>query len=122
MKKQIYDCITFYNANLLFEMRFHTLKNVVDYFVVCEANKDHTGNYKGYNFNPKIYVIYLGINERYYVPESINYEPNPSDISSGKWRGHINDFDNLTKTSLKDQIFDRIKNDSFFLEKGRIKK
>ena len=74
------------------------------------------------NFNPKIYVIYLGINERYYVPESINYEPNPSDISSGKWRGHINDFDNLRKTSLKDQIFDRIKNDSFFMEKGKILK
>jgi len=54
MKNQIYDCTTFYNANLLFEMRFHTLKNVVDYFVVCEANKDHTGNYKGYNFKPKI--------------------------------------------------------------------
>ena len=54
MKNHIYDCTTFYNANLLFEMRFHTLKNVVDYFVVCEANKDHTGNYKSYNFNPKI--------------------------------------------------------------------
>ena len=57
MKNQIYDCITFYNANLLFEMRFHTLKNVVDYFVVCEANKDHMGNYKGYNFRPKISMI-----------------------------------------------------------------
>lgn len=72
------------------------------------------------NFNPKIYVIYLGINERYYVPEWTKFDPNPSDISSGKWRGHINDFDNLRKTSLKDQIFDRIKNDSFFMEKGKI--
>jgi len=74
------------------------------------------------NFNPKIYVIYLGINERYYVPKGIGYGPNPSDISSGKWRGHINDFDNLKKTSLKDQIFDHIKNDSFFMEKGKILK
>ena len=69
MKKQIYDCITFYNANLLFEMRFHTLKNVVDYFVVCEANRDHTGNYKGYNFNPKISeeerkkIIYIQVDD-----------------------------------------------------------
>ena len=69
MKKQIYDCITFYNANLLFEMRFHTLKNVVDYFVVCEANKDHTGNYKGYNFNPQISeeerkkIIYIQVDD-----------------------------------------------------------
>ena len=72
------------------------------------------------NFNPKIYVIYLGINERYYVPKKKEYEPNPSDISSGEWKGHINDFDTLKKTSLKDQIFDRIKNDSFLYEKGKI--
>ena len=69
MKNQIYDCITFYNANLLFEMRFHTLKNVVDYFVVCEANKDHAGNYKGYNFKPKISqhdmkkIIYIQVDD-----------------------------------------------------------
>jgi beta-1,4-mannosyl-glycoprotein beta-1,4-N-acetylglucosaminyltransferase len=69
MKNQIYDCITFYNANLLFEMRFHTLKNVVDYFVVCEANKDHMGNYKGYNFRPKISehdkkkIIYIQVDD-----------------------------------------------------------
>tara|TARA_Y100000590_G_scaffold426957_1_gene536633 strand:+ start:467 stop:1294 length:828 start_codon:yes stop_codon:yes gene_type:complete len=54
MKSKIYDCITFYNANLLFELRFQILKDVVDYFVVCEANKDHTGNSKPYNFNPNI--------------------------------------------------------------------
>jgi len=54
MKNKIYDCTTFYNANLLFEMRFQILKDVVDYFVVCEANKDHTGNKKNFNFKPKI--------------------------------------------------------------------
>jgi beta-1,4-mannosyl-glycoprotein beta-1,4-N-acetylglucosaminyltransferase len=69
MKNQIYDCITFYNANLLFEMRFHTLKNIVDYFIVCEADKDHTGNYKGYNFKPKISeqdrkkIIYIQVDD-----------------------------------------------------------
>jgi len=72
------------------------------------------------NFNPKIYVIYLGINERYYVPEWTKSEPNPSDISTGKFHGHINVFDDLKRTSLKDRISDRIKNDSFFLEKGRV--
>ena len=54
MKNQIYDCTTFYQGNLLFEMRFNILKDIVDYFVVCEANKDHTGNSKEFNFNPKI--------------------------------------------------------------------
>ena len=48
------------------------------------------------------------------------FDPNPSDISTGKFHGHINVFDDLKRTSLKDRISDRIKNDSFFLEKGRV--
>ena len=51
MNNKIFDCITFYNANMLFDLRYHTLKNHVDYFVVCEANKTHTGKYKEYNFD-----------------------------------------------------------------------
>jgi len=51
MRNKIYDCTTFYNANLLFQTRFEILKNFVDYFVVCEANKDHTGNPKPFNFD-----------------------------------------------------------------------
>ena len=48
---KIFDCSTFYNANMLFDLRYHTLKNHVDYFVVCEANKTHTGQAKEYNFD-----------------------------------------------------------------------
>ena len=59
MVKKIFDCTTFYNANLLFETRFNILKDVVDYFVICEANKDHTGNPKKFNFNPNIEKKYL---------------------------------------------------------------
>jgi len=51
---KIYDCITFYQANMLFQLRFEVLKDVVDYFVICEANKTHTGLKKKFNFNPKI--------------------------------------------------------------------
>ncbi len=54
MKNKIYDCITFYQANALFQLRFEILKDFVDYFVVCEANKTHTGLKKEFNFNPKI--------------------------------------------------------------------
>ena len=53
-KYKIYDCITFYQANLLFQIRFEILKDIVDYFVVCEANKTHTGLDKKFNFQPKI--------------------------------------------------------------------
>ena len=68
------------------------------------------------NFNPKIYVIYLGVNERYYN----DYDPNPSDISTEKFKGGVNDFDTLRKAKFKDQIFDHIKNNSFFYEKGKV--
>ena len=54
MRTKIFDCTTFYKANLLFETRFNVLKNYVDYFVVCEANKDHVGNAKNFNFNTEL--------------------------------------------------------------------
>lgn len=54
IKYKIFDCITFYQANLLFQIRFEILKDVVDYFVICEANKTHTGINKSFNFNPDI--------------------------------------------------------------------
>ena len=46
---KIYDCITFFQSNLLFELRFHTLKNIVDHFVICEATKTHVGKSKKSN-------------------------------------------------------------------------
>jgi beta-1,4-mannosyl-glycoprotein beta-1,4-N-acetylglucosaminyltransferase len=53
MKVKIYDCITFFQSNLLFELRFNTLKNIVDHFVVCEATKTHMGQPKKINFDYK---------------------------------------------------------------------
>ena len=52
-KRKIFDCITFFNSNHLFELRFNILNKYVDYFVVCEANTTHTGKKKKYNFNEK---------------------------------------------------------------------
>ena len=51
MKKKIYDCSTFFKGNLLFETRLRTLESFVDYFIVCEATKTHTGKKKNLNFN-----------------------------------------------------------------------
>ena len=69
MRTKIFDCITFYKANLLFETRFNILKNHVDYFVVCEANKDHVGNRKNFNFNTELIdkypdkIIYIKVED-----------------------------------------------------------
>ena len=68
-KKKIYDCITFYQANMLFQLRFEILKDVVDYFVICEANKSHVGLKKDFNFkvdipdNYKDKIIYIKVTD-----------------------------------------------------------
>lgn len=45
---KIYDCFTFFNELDLLEIRLHELYNAVDYFVIAEANKSHSGNPKEY--------------------------------------------------------------------------
>ena len=49
-KEKIYDCITFYDENLLANTRFEVLKDVVDYFIICESQYDYRGNKKKINF------------------------------------------------------------------------
>jgi beta-1,4-mannosyl-glycoprotein beta-1,4-N-acetylglucosaminyltransferase len=47
----IYDCFTYFNEDLVLDIRFNTLDEFVDKFVVVEATKDHSGRPKGLNFN-----------------------------------------------------------------------
>lgn len=49
-RPKIYDCIIFYDENLLVNSRFEILDEVVDFFVVCESIYDHRGKNKGINF------------------------------------------------------------------------
>ena len=52
MKKyKIYDCITFYDENVLTNLRFEILDKFVDFFVICESKYDHKGNSKKINFS-----------------------------------------------------------------------
>ena len=48
---KIYDCFTFFNELDLAEIRFKTLWDHVDYFVVAESNLSHSGNPKAYIFS-----------------------------------------------------------------------
>lgn len=49
-KNKILDCITFFDNNFMFEIRYNILFDVVDYFVICESKFDHKGNEKKSNF------------------------------------------------------------------------
>ena len=48
---KIIDCITFFDNNFMFELRYNVLKKYVDYFVICESLYDHKGKKKKINFN-----------------------------------------------------------------------
>jgi beta-1,4-mannosyl-glycoprotein beta-1,4-N-acetylglucosaminyltransferase len=49
-KNKIIDCITFFDNNFMFELRYNILKDYVDYFVVCEAKYNHKGLEKSKEF------------------------------------------------------------------------
>ena len=42
MKSKIFDCITFFDNNLMFDLRYNILKDYVDYFVICESKVSHS--------------------------------------------------------------------------------
>ena len=48
---KLIDCITFFNENMMFDLRYNILKNHIDFFVICESRYDHKGNEKKLNFN-----------------------------------------------------------------------
>ena len=47
---KIIDCITYFNENLMFDLRYKTLENFVDEFVICESKYDHKGKEKKLSF------------------------------------------------------------------------
>ena len=71
---KIYDCFTFFNELDLLDIRLHMLNDVVDYFVIVEIKKTHTGADKGLFFeepnkdkysqykNKIIHIMMLGSN------------------------------------------------------------
>ena len=50
---KVYDCFTFYNEFELLELRLRTLWDVVDYFVLVEADKTHTNQPKPFYFGER---------------------------------------------------------------------
>ena len=50
---KVYDCITYCGEDLLLKIRFETLFNKVDRFIIVEANKYFNGDSKPKLFNIK---------------------------------------------------------------------
>ena len=47
----LYDCFTYFNEDLILDIRFNILYDKVDYFVIIEGNRTHSGRIKKKNFN-----------------------------------------------------------------------
>ena len=65
VERKLIDCVTFFQENFIFRLRYNILKNVTDEFVICEAIYDHRGRKKKLNFDKKFlkkkkikYLIY----------------------------------------------------------------
>ena len=60
-KMKIFDCTTFFNENLMLEVRLNILNKYVDKFVVVEAKYSHSGEKKKLNFDIKKFNININI-------------------------------------------------------------
>ena len=53
----IYDCIMYFNEDLILDLRFNILDKYVDKFVIVEGTRDYSGKDKKLNFNKVILKI-----------------------------------------------------------------
>ena len=79
---RIFDCTTFFNENLMLEIRFNILNKYVDKFIVAEAKYSHSGEKKKLNFEIKKFsefknkIIYTVIDNE---PDDLIYQNKDND-------------------------------------------
>lgn len=76
---KIFDCTTYYDEELIIDLRFNILNEYVDKFIVCEAKFSHAGKEKKLNFDIHKYpkfkdkIIYVVLENE---PANLIYEDN----------------------------------------------
>ena len=80
---KVFDCITYYNEPLLFDLRLNILDKHVDKFIVSEALYTHSGKKKSINFNKDDYPKYKNRIEHIVIDNEPNdlFEINESNKS-----------------------------------------
>tara|TARA_Y100000389_G_scaffold146246_1_gene144911 strand:- start:275 stop:1171 length:897 start_codon:yes stop_codon:yes gene_type:complete len=82
---KIFDCTTYYDEELIIDLRFNMLDKYVDKFIICEAKFSHAGKPKKLNFDInkhlkfKDKIIYIVLDNE---PEDIIYLDNDQKIES----------------------------------------
>ena len=104
---KIYDCITFYNEKMLFDLRLNILDKYVHKFVVSESLYSHSGMQKKLNFNlndfPKFKdkIIYIIIDKE---PVTIQ---NISDIKDNNKKQMSKRINSLLREKLSREILSK---------------
>lgn len=116
---KIFDCTTFYDENLMLEVRFNILDKYVDKFIITEAKFSHSGQKKKLNFNINKFkefkkkIIYMVVENE---PTDVIYENKNNILTEKKENMRINSIkriayqrnklmDSLNEADDEDYIF-----------------
>jgi beta-1,4-mannosyl-glycoprotein beta-1,4-N-acetylglucosaminyltransferase len=116
---KIFDCTTFFNENLILEIRFNILNRYVDKFVIAEAKYSHSGERKKLNFDINRFkefkkkIIYQVINNE---PDDVIYKKENDSIIEEDSQMRLNSIkrishqrnkilDSLNEANNEDYIF-----------------
>ena len=56
MQHKIYDYFTYFNEDQMLKLRLETLWESIDYFVIYEATRTHTGKENSINFKHEKFI------------------------------------------------------------------
>jgi len=98
---KIIDCITFFDENFMYDLRYNVIKDFVDFFVVCESKYDHRGKAKKINFDPD--KKYLNTNVKHIILD----KPFPKNTNLWQNQAIQREFilDNINFADEEDYIF-----------------
>lgn len=103
MQYKVFDCFTYFNEDQLLKLRLETLWNKVDYFVICEATKTHTGKDKGINFKIENFEKYKE-KIRYLLIDNYPFD------TSNPWV-----YENYQRNYLINGLFDAVDDDRIII-------
>ena len=82
---KLFDCTTYYDEEMILDLRFNMLNQYIDKFIVCEAKFTHSGRKKELNFDINKFskfkdkIIYLVVEKE---PENLIYEDKENKLES----------------------------------------
>ena len=103
---KIYDCITYFDEPMLFDLRLNILDKYVDKFIVIEAKHTHSGNDKKLNFEINNFkkfknkIIYKVIEKQPKGIVEINEDDDPGTQSANKRMNSLKRIDLSYDTAL----------------------